>query len=459
MSTLLMLAVVAFAALMDGLDGSIVNVALPAMAEEFGTDTGTIAWVTVIYLAMLAGLLIAFAKVAKNGLIKKVLLFGLILFTISSLFCGISADFQMLLIFRALQGAGAAMMGAAIPIVCVKYLPPSDLGLGMGVITLGCALGFALGPAVGGIITEMISWHWIFLINVPLGLMIIPLLLRVIPKDEKYSGSLDGVGAVLLFSAIICGVLAVERAPYPESAVLVALSAVGCVSFLAAFVWVELRMAEPLLNLRAFRNWKFNSVLVAYMMANLVYMGMLYLMPFYMSVCMGFSSSTTGMYILISPLLTLLLCVPISRWSDRTERRAFSVAACAILMIGCLFLVFFSAGAEILPLTAALVCMGLMWALCGGPMASRIIENIKDESREMGSSVMTMFVYLGGTLGTALFAMFFTIGSGSGNISFSDLPQDVFLNGFIFATAVGAVMCVITVILSLIVREPKKQKT
>ncbi|MDR2698390.1 MAG: MFS transporter [Candidatus Methanoplasma sp.] len=458
-STVLMLTVVAFAALMDGLDGSIVNVALPKMAEDFGTDTGTIAWVTVIYLAMLAGLLIFFAKAAKNGLIKRVLLFGLILFTASSLFCGISDSFQMLLVFRIVQGAGAAMMGAAVPIVCVRYLPASNLGLGMGVITLGCALGFALGPAVGGIITDIASWHWIFLINVPLGLMIVPLLLKVIPKDEGYSGRLDATGAALLFSAIICGVLAAERAPYTESAVLVLVSASGCALFLAAFIFAELRNTDPLLNLRAFMNWKFNSVLVAYMQSNLVYMGLLYLMPFYMSVCMGFSSSETGLYILISPLLTLLLCVPVSRWSDRTERRAFAVAACSILTVGCVILVSFAGRTDILPLVAVLVCMGLMWALCGGPMASRIIENIKDESREMGSSVMTMFVYLGGTLGTALFAMFFTIGSGSGNISFSDLHPDVFLNGFIFAAAIAAVMSAATAVLSFIVKEPGRPGT
>ncbi|MCL2031885.1 MAG: MFS transporter [Methanomassiliicoccaceae archaeon] len=452
-----MLAVIAFVSLMDGLDASIVNVALPAMAADFGTDTGTIAWVAVIYFVMLAGLLIAFARVAKNGLIKRVLLAGLILFTASSLFCGVSNSFEMLMIFRAAQGIGAAMMGAAVPMACVKYLPASNLGLGMGIITLGASIGFALGPAVGGMITGLISWHWIFLINVPLGLIIVPLLLTAVPADEGHGGrSLDVTGAALLFSAIICGVAAVERAPYSESATLVALAAAGCTVSLAAFIIVELRKEDPLLNLRIFKHWKFDSVLVAYMQSNLVYMGLLYLLPFYMSVCMGFSFSTIGLYILISPLLTLLLCIPIARWSDRTERRAFAVASCFAMMVGCLIMVFFAAGSMVLPLAATLFCMGLMWALGGGPMASRIIENVKNESREMGSSIMTEFIYLGGTLGTALFAMLFTVGSGSGNVSFSDLSPDVFLDGFVFAAIAGAVLAAITVILSLAVKEPRR---
>ena len=449
-----MLAVIAFVALMDGIDGSIVNVALPTMAGDFGTDTGTIAWVAVVYMVMMAGLMITFAKVAKNGLIRKVLLGGLILFTASSLFCGMSTGFHMLLVFRTIQGVGAAMMGAAVPMVCVKYLPTSNLGLGMGVITLGCSLGFALGPAVGGIITDLLSWHWIFLINIPLGLIVIPLIAKVLPGDEGYSGELDIRGAALLFSAIICGVVAIERAPYSDSTLSVILSAIGCAVFLAAFIRTELRNEEPLLNLRVFKHWKFDSVLMACMLSNLVYMGMLYLLPFYMHVCMGFSPSMTGMYILISPLLTLILCVPISRWSDRTERRAFAVVSCVILTAGSLIMVLLSAGSAVLPLAATLVCMGLFWALCGGPMGGRIIENVEDESREMGSSIMYVSLYLGSALGTALFAMFFTFGSGSGNISFSDLPPGTFIDGFVLSMIIATAMATVTVILSFIVREP-----
>lgn len=459
-SIVLILVVIAFAALMDGLDGSIVNVALPTMATDFGTDTGTIAWVAVIYFVMMAGLMLTFARIAKNGLIKKILFLGLVIFTISSLFCGISTSFPMLLVFRTVQGIGAAMMGAAIPMACVKYLPPFNLGLGMGVLTMGSSLGFALGPVVGGILTDILSWHWIFLINVPLGLIIIVLLLKVLPADEGYNGSkIDITGAALLLSAIVFGVLALERAPYSQEAGLVVFSAVACVLLLAAFIIVELRKLDPILNVRVFKNWKFDSVLFGYMLANLTYMGMLYLMPFYMHICMGFSSSISGLYLLISPVLTLILCIPISRLSDRTERRAFSVAACFILTVGCVVMAMFSRESVLLPLVVTLVCMGLMWAFCGGPMGSRIVENITDESREMGSSLMNEFVYLGGTIGTALFAMLFTIGSGAGNISFSDLPPEIFLDGFVFTMIIAALISTVSMILSMVVKEPKRSRS
>lgn len=148
----LILIAVAFAALMDGVDGSIVNIALPALADGFGTDTGTVAWITVSYFIMLAGLLLIFARIAKNGAIRKVFFFGMVIFTVASLLCGISDSFEMLLIFRMVQGVGAAMMGAAAPMACVKYLPPRKLGMGLGILTLGCSVGFAIGPAIGGLI-------------------------------------------------------------------------------------------------------------------------------------------------------------------------------------------------------------------------------------------------------------------------------------------------------------------
>lgn len=451
------LVVIAVVALMDGLDGSIVNVALPVIAKDFNADTGAVAWVTVTYLIMMAGLIITFARIASNGAIKRVLFYGLIIFTASSFFCGMSVNLEMLLAFRIIQGIGAAMMGAAVPMACVKFLPARNLGLGIGIITLGSSTGFALGPAVGGIITELISWHWIFLINIPLGLIIIGLMVKAIPRDGKYEHRhLDLQGSALIFSAMLCGIFAIERIAYPEERIYVIVAAVACVVLLILFIFVELRKKEPLLNVRLFKHWRFDAVLVAYLFVNLVYLGMLYLLPFYMYVCMGFSSLTSGMFLLIASSITLIFCIPISKWSDRTQRRSFSVAACLILTLGCLILFLFSDRSSLLPLIAALVCMGLNWALCGGPMGSRIIENVIDESREMGSSLLNQIIYLGSAVGVSLFAMLFTMGSGSGHMVFTDLPPDVFADGFVFTMMFGVVIAAASAVLSFIVKEPKR---
>jgi Arabinose efflux permease len=455
-TTMLMLVVIAFVSLIDGLDGGIINVALPTLAKDFSTDTSTISWVTAIYFIMMAGLMIPFARIAKNGHIRKVLFVGLAIFTISSLLCGLSTNFPMLLICRTVQGLGAAMMGAAVPMLCVKFLPACNLGLGLGVLTMGSAIGFALGPALGGIITDVISWHWIFLINVPLGIAVLPLVIKALPKDQSDPKKLQDVfGAVLLFSAVLFGAISLERASHGNDSLLAAMSAVIFLICLISFITVELRRDDPMLNVRVFTHHRFNFVFLAFLLVGTAYMGLAYLVPFYMSNTMEFSSSKSGLILLIAPLVTLALSVPISRWSDRTGRRWFSVASCFVLLIAFVLMATLSREGLLIPLIISLFCMGLVWAFCGGPMGSRIIEEVSDESREMGSTLMNESIYLGGTIGTTLFAMLFAFGSGAGNIDFSDLPSDIFLDGFVFSMAVGAIIAAIALTVSFVVKDKK----
>ena len=152
--TALMLVVVFVATFMDGLDGSIVSVALPEIGEDLGVDTATSSWVTIIYMMILAGTLVMFARISADTGVRKVMAIGLAVFTAGSLFCGFSTSFWMLIAFRIIQAVGAAMMAAAGPMCCTEHLPPEKLAFGLSVVTIGSSLGFAVGPALGGLIVE-----------------------------------------------------------------------------------------------------------------------------------------------------------------------------------------------------------------------------------------------------------------------------------------------------------------
>jgi len=158
----LLLGAAALGVVMDGLDGSIVNVALPTIAAAFDTDTGTIAWVIITYLLMMAGLVLVMGSVADRGIMRKIFILGLALFTIGSAACGLSPSLSVLLASRVVQGIGAAMIAAVAPLLCVRYLPPTMLGASMGALGASSSIGFAAGPALGGMITHVLSWHWIF---------------------------------------------------------------------------------------------------------------------------------------------------------------------------------------------------------------------------------------------------------------------------------------------------------
>lgn len=455
----LLLAAVALGVIMDGLDGSIVNVVLPVIAADFGTDTGTIAWVVITYLLMMAGFLLVFGKLADRGHIRKIFVGGFVIFTAGSAVCGLSPDLFWLLAARMFQGVGAAMIAAAAPMLCVKCLPPKMLGLALGVLTMASSIGFAAGPALGGILTHYLSWHWIFLINIPIGIAAVPFALRVIPKDGAAEKKpFDLMGAVLLFALMAFGIYALERLPHlgttnPQIIVCAALF----VLFAVLFAFRELRTPTPLINVRVFAAWRFSAVMVAFLIINVVYMGVVYLLPFYLSTGMQFDTATSGMYLLIPPALTAILGIPIGKWSDRTGRRSFSIGACIVLVLFNLIYAVIFPEMGIMPLLCALVLMGVLWGLAGGPAASRIVENAPEGERGTGSSLMAVCIYLGSVVGTALYATIFTFATSPNGtvVAFADLPLATFLSGFHFTILAGIGLAVLAVILSAVVRDQK----
>lgn len=453
---LLLLFVIAFVTLMDGIDGSIINVALPALAKAMNTDTGTIAWVTVSYFMMIAGLILVFGRIATDGAIRKVLVAGLMLFTVSSFVCGISDSLMMLIAARVFQGTGAAMMAAAVPIMCVKYLPANKLALGLGILTLGSSLGYSIGPALGGFIVDCLSWHWAFLINIPLGILVLPAIFKAVPKDTGRLGiPLDRVGSLTLFIAVISGIYLMERGGHPGNEISCLIAAIISLISLALFIFTERRVEHPLLNLRIFRNSRFVRVLSAVFLVNMSYMGILYLIPFHMHINLGMTSAVSGLYLLLPSVVTLIFVVPLSKWSDRTGRYWFSLFSCIIFTVAVAMWYIAAPGSIMFLIIAALILLGLSWALAGGAMSSRVVEEVSDESKEFGSSIMMEMIYLGCAVGTALYAMLFVFYTGTGSTSFQDLSPPLFLSGFMFALVVTIIIGVIGSALTASVSEKK----
>jgi EmrB/QacA subfamily drug resistance transporter len=458
----LLLGAVALGVVMDGIDGSIVNVALPTMATYFGTDTGTIAWVIITYLLMMAGLLLVFGKLADRGLAKRLFLWGFVIFTLGSAACGISPTLDILLAARLVQGLGAAMIAAVAPLLCIRYLPPAMLGTALGVIAATSSIGFAAGPAIGGILTQHLSWHWIFLVNIPIGIIGILFASRVIPDDEPEDGpaSFDYPGAVTLFGAMVfCTFVLEEVATRGVTNPLILACSVLFLLCSGLFVIRELTTPEPFVNIRIFAKWQFAAVLMAYLLMNIIFMGILYLLPFYLTAEMHFDLATSGLYLLIPPAAIAILSIPFGHWSDRSGRRAFAVAACGVVILYSAIFAALSLESGILPLLAGLILMGAAFGIAAGPASSRIIESTPPGEESTGSSLMVTTIYFGGVLGTAIYAMLFTFATASagGIVAFTDLDSATFLSGFHITMAAGLVLSVIPLVLSAMVPDERKQ--
>ena len=457
--SILLLIAVALGGIMDGLDGSIVNIALPIIAADFGADTGSVSWIVIIYLLMVAGTILIFGNVASRGHIKKTLIAGFVLFTAASAVCGISVSLPMLIAARLLQGLGASMIIACAPIICVKFMPANVLGLSFGVLTAATSVGFAVGPALGGILTHYLSWNWIFLINIPIGIFAVLYCLKVIPKGEAETAApFDWIGSILLFAVMASGIYVLERFPHmgfshPQIAGLAAF----CLAAGVIFCIYELRVRHPLMNLKVFTYFRVNAVILAFSIIQVVYCGLLYLIPFYLTNAAQVDSLTSGLFLLIPPLVTAIFSVPVSRWSDRTGRRWFMVASSLMLVVisalyACLMPEF-----GLAPLIIALILMGLSIAAISGPGSGKIVEVMPEGEKELGSTIMMTCVYGGGVLGTALYAAVFTLLTVSDGmvLSFADLPTTLFLYGFHWVMFFGAVVSLAAVVLSAVVRDRK----
>lgn len=458
----LLLAAIALGVVMDGIDGSIVNVALPTMAAYFDTDTGTIAWVIITYLLMMAGLLLVFGKLADRGLAKKLFLLGFIIFTISSAACGIAPTLDILLAARIVQGAGAAMIAAVAPLLCIRYLPKEMLGTALGVIAATASIGFAAGPAIGGILTQYLSWHWIFLVNIPIGIIGILFASRVIPPDEPEdctTGSFDYTGAVALFGAMIfCTFVLEEVAARGLTNPLILTCGVLFLVCSALFVIRELTIPEPMVNIRIFAKWQFTAVLIAFLLVNIIFMGIIYLLPFYLTSEMHFDLATSGLYLLIPPAGIAVLSIPFGQWSDRYGRRVFAVAACGLFVLFSAIFAFLSPESGLFPLLAGLILMGVAFGIAAGSASSRIIESAPAGEEGSGSSLMVTTIYFGGVLGTAIYAMLFTFATADagGVVAFTALDSATFQYGFHLTMVAGLALSVIPLVLSAIVPDERR---
>jgi len=455
----LLLAAVAAGMFLDGLDSSIVNIVLPQISESFEIDAGTVSWVAITYLLMIAGLILVFGKIAERGFLRNIFLGGLLIFTLGSAACGLSPNYGFLLAFRILQGIGAAMIAATAPLLCVTYLPKNMLGMSLGTMAMTVSLGAVLGPAIGGFLTYYLTWQWVFLINIPIALLALPFSLHAIPKDgPRIKQPFDLSGAAFLFGMMVFGVYALERIPHLGIADRqILLSTIFGIICAIAFLSREISNKTPLINVSIFIARDFTSTFIAFFIISVVYMGTFYLLPFYLLTGMQYDSALSGLYLLIPPAITAIVGIPMGKWSDRIGRRPFALAACFMLIaISSIYLVILPEMGRA-PLLAGLILMGLFWGFAGGPAASRVVDCAPNGEEGTASSLMVTAMYLGCAIGVAFYATTFTIASAKeGIVAFSEIDAVTLMNGFHFSMMIGLLLSITALVLSAIVRDTKK---
>jgi EmrB/QacA subfamily drug resistance transporter len=390
---------------MTTLDASIVNISLPSIARTFHTPFGgAVEWVIIAYLVVTAATLLTFGRVSDLIGRKPVWVAGLVCFTLGSALCGAAASLAWLIAARIFQGLGGALLFAPGMAIITDVFPAAQLGLALGLTTVVAALGASAGPTLGGLITEHMSWRWIFYLNVPVGVLALLATWQVLRDvGQRAPQSFDPAGAGLLaigFSTLALG-LSFGQAWGWTSARLLTCLAVSVVALIAAAV-VERRVRHPIIDLTLLHNRVFVSSLLSMTLAMLALFAVSFLLPFYFEALRGFSVATSG--VLLTPLpLTIAVVAPVSgRLADRVGSRRLAAGGLAIACLGLLLLAGLDAHSSQWEIIWRLAITGLGQGLFQSPNARALMNAAPRDEQGESSGLLATARVVGQSLSVAL---------------------------------------------------------
>ncbi len=397
------LAAVLVGGMMAPLDSSVVNVAMPTLAEVFNTSVSTVSWVSMTYLLVLSSLMLTYGRLGDMLGYKKLFTWGMLIFTLSSMLCGLSPNIAVLIFARAIQALGGGLMMAAAPAILINAFPSGERGRALGYNAMAIAFGLALGPPLGGFLLHNLGWSYIFYINLPIGVIGYFLAKKVIPPDKEIKPEkFDIPGAILGFiflSAILFYISKGQEIGWASSTGYLLLF-VFAVSF-TVFLVHEKCTKSPMLDLKMFKNRMFFagnlSCFLNYTAQNI----MIFLTPFYL-VRAGFTTNQIGVIMMAFPL-TVLLLAPISGTiSDRTGPLILSTSGALMSAVGLYLMGALSLSSSAVDVMWRMVIFGVGYGLFQAPNNSSVMGSVSANRLGVASGILATMKYTGMVFGVAI---------------------------------------------------------
>lgn len=397
--------------LMIVLDGTVVNVALPTIQDDLGFTGSNLAWVVNAYMIAFGGLLLFAGRMGDLIGRRTMFLSGLAVFTTASVLCGLSTSQEVLVGARFLQGVGGAMTSAVILGMIVTMFPtPRDQAKAIGVFAFVASAGGSIGLLLGGILTQAISWHWIFFINLPIGLITAVLAQRLLEPDHGL-GLKDGAdvpGAVLITSSLMLGVYTIVKPAadngWTDGTTL--LFAASSLALLGAFLWREATAATPLIPLRIFRSRNVTGANLIQIFTVAGMFGLFFLGALYLQRVLGFDALQTGLAFLpmtiVMGTLSVRFAEPlISRYGARTlQFPGLGIIALALL----LFTRTPVDGSYVVHVLPVMLLLGLGVGLCFPGLMTIAMSGATPQDAGLASGLVNTSAQVGGAIGLAVLA-------------------------------------------------------
>lgn len=457
---LMIVIVISLGSFMAGLDGTIVNIALPNIAKSLDVSTVMASWVLNAYLIILVSLLLAASRLGDMKGYRNIFLGGFALFTAGSLLCGLSSTIDTLIISRMIQAVGGAVISALGAVMITSYLSSSLRGQALGIVAMFLMLGAALGPVIGGFLTSAFSWQYIFFVNLPVGVFAILLGMHILPRlapiDPK--AKIDILGVLLIFVALgllIIGLTSIQGSkPYIGMAALVI-----SVIFWILFVLQERRANEPLINIVLFANRAYSLQNVNVMLIQMAMTGVMVIMPFYLELVKKIPADNAGTILLTLPVGMIVTAPIAGRISDVIGTRKPIITGFALCAVALFFLSTVSIHTSVGHICVYLFLLGAGTGVAFSPLNSAVMGECPAKDRGSTSGFVRMMANLGSSLGVAVVMLVATIAAGPklAEVSSHALSSTDLAGAFDAAFLFCMVVEVLGILLMLLVKENKER--
>ena len=396
--------------LMIVLDVTIVGVALPSIREDLGFSETSLAWVVNGYLLTFGGFLLLGGRLGDLFGHRRLFLIGTALFTAASLACGLATSQEMLIVARAVQGLGAAVVSAvALSLMMTLFTEPAERAKAMGIFGFIASGGGSIGVLLGGVITDILSWHWIFLVNVPVGVLVVALTFRLVPDSPGMAGKgrLDIAGAVTVTTALILAVYAIVNGNQEGWTSPQTLGLLGAaVVLLAVFLAIESNVRAPLVPLGLFR---LRNVAVSNIVGILWAAAMFawfFLSALYLQLVLGYSPLQVGLAFLPGNIIMGILSVGLS--AKLVMRYGYRLPLFTGLSIAAVGLLLFARapvdGSFVVDVLPPMILLGLGAGTAFNPVLLAAMSDVEPSEAGLASGVVNTSFMMGGALGLAVLA-------------------------------------------------------
>jgi len=426
--------------------GSAVNIALPSIGKELAMNAVLLNWVATTYLLSAGIFLVPFGALGDLYGRKRIFLYGIIFFTISSVLCSLSPNAVLLLIFRIFQGISGAMIMSTGIAMLTSVFPAEERGKALGINTSAVYLGLSLGPFLGGILTQHLGWRSVFYINAPIGLFAIAIILWKLEEEwkENKEGKIDFVGFVLYALSLTCLIYGVSILPQIHSLLFIFISLVSII----AFIYWETKFKNPLLNIKLFRNnvvFTFSnlSALINYSAT----FGIAFILSLYLQYIKGITPQNAGMILLFQPLTMTLLSPFAGRISDKIEPRIVASSGMALTTLALFLFIFLNKITSFSYIIANLILLGIGFALFSSPNTNAVMSSVEKRFYGVASGTLGTMRLIGQMMSMGVIMLIFAIQIGKVQITPEHYPS--FLNSMKTLFTIFTILCLLGIYTSL----------